>query len=122
MPCSPRGSTSSASGLDTVGQPPGHRPLRLERIRASAPPPRTTFRWLAEPEQVNVFVPVLMGAGILLSGVAWLVERCARATVGPLAEHHLDARLDGLTLPAHGFATAEREPLDLLRGPTGSIR
>ncbi len=108
--------------LDTVERPPGARPARLERIRASAPPPRTTFAWLARPEQVNVFVPVLMGAGVLLSGVAWLVERCARATIAPAAERGLDARLAGLTLPAHGFATAEYEPLDLLRGPTGSTR
>ena len=24
---------------------------------------------------MNVFVPVLMGAGVLMSGLAWLVER-----------------------------------------------
>ena len=68
---------------------------------------------------MNVFVPVLMGAGVLLSGVAWLVERIARATVTPVAERGLAAQLDGLALPTHGFAAAEREPLDLLRGPAG---
>ena len=96
--------------------------MRLERIRTAAPPPRKTFAWLAKPEQMNVFVPVLMGAGVLLSGIAWLVERLARATVTPVAERGLAAQLDGLALPAHGFATAEREPLDLLRGPAGAVR
>jgi hypothetical protein len=54
-----------------------------------------------------------------MSGIAWIVERLARATAGPVAERGLAARLDGLALPAQGFATAARDPLDLLRGPVG---
>lgn len=94
--------------------------VRLERIRSTAPPARANFAWLSRPEQMNVFVPVLMGAGVLLSGVAWIVERVARATVAPAAERSLASQLDGLELPANGFATAERVPLDLLRGPVWS--
>jgi hypothetical protein len=93
------------------------RSARLERIRETAPPARVDFAWLGRPEQMNVFVPVLMGAGVLMSGIAWLVERVARATVRPAAERGLAAQLDGLALPAHGFVAVEREPLDLLRGP-----
>jgi hypothetical protein len=93
------------------------RSARLERIRETAPPSRVSFAWLGRPEQMNVFVPVLMGAGVLMSGIAWLVERVARATVRPAAERGLAAQLDGLALPAHGFVAVEREPLDLLRGP-----
>jgi hypothetical protein len=106
--------------LDRMESPTPAQTVRLERIRSSAPPPRPTFAWLARPEQMNVFVPVLMGAGVLLSGIAWVVERLARATVTPVAERGLAAQLDGLALPAHGFATAERAPLDLLRGPVAS--
>jgi hypothetical protein len=97
---------------------PAHT-VRLERIRSTAPPARARFAWLARPEQMNVFVPVLMGAGVLMSGVAWIIERVARATVAPVAERGLAAQLDGLSLPAQGFVTAERAPLDLLRGPVG---
>jgi len=93
--------------------PPG----RLDRIHEAAPPPRARFAWLARPERMNVFVPVLMGAGVLLSGIAWLVERVARVTVGPVAERGLSAQLDGLGLPPRGFLAAEPDPLDLLRGP-----
>lgn len=100
-------------------QEAGARAQRLERIRSSAPPPRANFAWLSRPEQMNVFVPVLMGAGVLLSGIAWAVERLARATAAPVAERALAAQLDGLALPPHGFATAGPEPLDLLRGPVG---
>ena len=93
--------------------------LRRERIHAAQPPARVGFAWLSRPEHMNVFVPVLMGAGVLMSGLAWLVERLARATMSPMAERGLAARLDGLDLPAHGFVTAEHQPLDLLRGPVG---
>jgi hypothetical protein len=66
---------------------------------------------------MNVFVPVLMGAGVLMSGLAWIVERVARATVRPVAERGLAAQLDGLALPATGFLAGHEEPVDLLRGP-----
>lgn len=90
---------------------------RRERIHESAPPPRAHFAWLARPERMNVFVPVLLGAGVVLSGLAWVVERLARRTVSPIAERGLTARLDGLSLPADGFVTQARSPLDVLRGP-----
>lgn len=102
--------------------PPAPQAMRLERIRSSAPPSRVTFDWLAKPGQMNVFVPVLMGAGVLLSGVAWIVERIARVTVNPVAERGLAAQLGDLALPAHGFVTAEHSPVDLLRGPVGRSR
>jgi hypothetical protein len=108
--------------LDTQAALPQSTPaatLRRERIHAAQPPARVGFAWLSRPEHMNVFVPVLMGAGVLMSGLAWLVERLARATMSPVAERGLAARLDGLDLPAHGFVTAEHQPLDLLRGPVG---
>jgi hypothetical protein len=71
---------------------------------------------------MNVFVPVLMGAGVLMSGLAWVVERLARATVRPAAERGLAAQLDGLALPAAGFLAGHDEPVDLLRGPVGRLR
>jgi hypothetical protein len=90
---------------------------RRQRIHETAPPPRASFAWLARPERMNVFVPVLLGAGVVLSGLAWVVERVARHTMSPVAERGLAARLDGLSLPADGFVGAERAPLDLLRRP-----
>jgi hypothetical protein len=90
---------------------------RLDRIRETAPPARTNFEWLARPQQMNVFVPVLMGAGVLMSGLAWVVERLARATIRPVVERGLVAQLDGLALPASGFLAGHDEPVDLLRGP-----
>jgi hypothetical protein len=95
---------------------------RLDRIRETAPPAKVSFDWLARPQQMNVFVPVLMGAGVLMSGLAWVVERLAKATVRPVAENGLATQLDGLALPAAGFLGGYDEPVDLLRGPVGRTR
>jgi hypothetical protein len=89
-------------------------PRVLGRIRESAPPPSKPFAWLTpEDGTVSVFVPVLMGAGVVLSGVAWMVERLAGATAKPTMERSLAARLSTLALPAGGLLpTEERSPLD----------
>src|SRR5262245_3427692 len=50
----------------------------------SEAPARDHFAWLAESSsRLSVFIPVLLGAGILLSGFAWLVERISRAAARP---------------------------------------
>ncbi|CAL9411717.1 hypothetical protein [Streptomyces sp. enrichment culture] len=65
--------------------------------RAEESGPR--FRWLDEPaERTFVFVPVLMVTGVLLSGIAWLVQRVAASTSRP-AERHLAGRLAVLAAP-----------------------
>ena len=99
-----------------VGTIDGER-RRLQAIRSTAPPPRVGFAWLARNDQMGVFIPVLLGAGALLSGVAWVVERVARSTAGRAAESGLARRLAGLELPAGGLLDAGADPLALLRGP-----
>jgi hypothetical protein len=43
--------------------------------------PRDHFAWLRDAQsRTSVFIPVLLGAGVLLSAAAWLVERIARAS------------------------------------------
>lgn len=73
----------------------------LAHLRATAPEPRTNFDWLTRQESgMPVFVPLLLGAGVVLSGAAWLVERVARVTARPALERGLAARLAPLGLPA----------------------
>lgn len=74
----------------------------LARITETAPEPSRPFAWLSPEEAAGktaVFVPVLMGAGLVLSGVAWAVERLASATARPVMEHGLARRLSALSLP-----------------------
>ncbi|MFF0202875.1 hypothetical protein [Streptomyces sp. NPDC005017] len=57
------------------------------------------FRWLDEPaERTYVFVPVLMVTGVLLSGIAWLVQRIATRAARP-AERRAAGRLAVLAAP-----------------------
>jgi hypothetical protein len=61
---------------------------------ATRPAASDRFEWLRSSiHRSNVFVPVLMGAGVLLSGVAWVVERIARATARPALERRLAERV-----------------------------
>ncbi|GAA2609416.1 hypothetical protein SMC26_31300 [Actinomadura fulvescens] len=58
---------------------PAERPYAAGDEAAETP----AFRWLApEQESYKVFIPVLLGAGIVVSGLAALVERIATALGG----------------------------------------
>jgi len=81
---------------------PAPPPAALEAISATAPPPKDRFSWLSS-SRTNVFVPVLLGAGVLLSGLATVVERIAGATARPVLEHRLALRLQPLALPGGGL-------------------
>ncbi|MDN0194908.1 hypothetical protein [Streptomyces sp. S.PNR 29] len=60
---------------------------------------RARFRWLEDTaDRTYVFVPVLMVTGVLLSGLAWLVQRIAASVSGP-AERRLAGRLAVLAAP-----------------------
>ncbi|MDT0306327.1 hypothetical protein RM780_05045 [Streptomyces sp. DSM 44917] len=75
-----------------------------------AGPGRQRFAWLSQEEsRTFVFVPVLMAAGVALSGLAWVVERVARATVRPAASRRLAGRLAPLAAPPGGLAGGARE-------------
>ena len=75
----------------------------LQDIEAGAPEPRRHFAWLTDQAKVGVFVPVLMGAGVVISGIAWCVERLAASTARPLLERRLAMRLAPLGLPEGGL-------------------
>ena len=96
----------------------------LARLQESAPPRRDHFAWMQPgTERMGVFVPILMGAGFVLSGLAWLVERVARRTAGPALERGLAARLSVFSLPEEGLVPAPVSRGDgrlvLLLGPGG---
>jgi hypothetical protein len=71
----------------------------LDRIEESAPEPRRHFAWLTDFDKMGVFVPVLMGAGVVISAIAWAIERIAQKTARPVLERRLAARLAPIALP-----------------------
>ena len=97
-------------------------PAVLARIRETAPPARDHFEWLSPKSgRLGVFVPVLIGMGVVASGLAWLVERLARATAGPALERGLAARLTPLAWPASGLVPDQADdPLTILERPQAS--
>ena len=79
-------------------------PPALARLRSTAPPARNHFAWLqSSTTRMNVFVPVLLGAGVVLSLVAHVLERVASATTAPMQERRLAGDLAALALPAGGL-------------------
>jgi hypothetical protein len=97
---------------------------RAERIAghlaAARNQPSTTFAWLSPRRNgTSVFVPILMGAGFILSALAWLVERLARHTAGRWNDRALARELSTWSPPAAGFLAEADDPLRDLRAPHG---
>jgi len=100
--------------LDAIGRM--NHEETLQAIRDTAPEPKERFKWLGG-DQLSVFVPVLMGAGVVFSGIAWLVERLARATARPAMEEGLAFKLAPIALPQGGFlAPVSDGPIVTRRG------
>jgi hypothetical protein len=86
----------------------------LRRLREAPAAPRDHFAWLRPTGTgTSVFVPVLMGAGLVLSGLAWLVERVAKATAGSAMERGLATRLVGFSVPDEPLVEPDTDPLAL---------
>jgi hypothetical protein len=77
----------------------------LARIQQTAPEGRRHFAWLTDGDRLGVFVPVLMGAGVLISVLAWAVEKLAQSTGRPVLERRLADRLAPIALPEPGATT-----------------
>jgi hypothetical protein len=84
------------------------------RLRANRPDTPGPFAWLApDRDRLSVFLPVLIGAGVVLSAVAYLVEQLSRVTAVPVAEHELARGLATMALPAEGLSPLGRIPRSL---------
>jgi hypothetical protein len=59
---------------------------------------REPFGWLTRNDRLGVFIPVLLGAGVLLSALAYVVERVAGTFAGPAVDRRT-ARLVDLDIP-----------------------
>ncbi len=111
------------AGTSPAGRAPGSaRPVDpdvLARVSEAAPAPRDHFAWLSPRQDgFGVFVPVLMGMGIVVSALAWAVERLAKATARPVLERRLAAGLSPLAWPQGGLAQVTGPgPADLLAAP-----
>jgi hypothetical protein len=105
------------SRLDRLSR--GDDQLRVARIRArldAHDDDAQPFAWLRRPDQLNVFIPVLLGAGLIVSSIAWVVERIARLSSRPGTTDSLSRELATLAPPDGGFLEGD-DPLELLERP-----
>ncbi|HLM29350.1 MAG TPA: hypothetical protein VK360_05460 [Acidimicrobiales bacterium] len=73
-------------------------------IREARPPSPDRFAWLRESNQnLNVFITFLVGGGVMLSGIAWVVDRVASKSSSPAGEERLGRQLNPISYPSGGL-------------------
>ena len=79
-------------------------PAIREILATSRPPGRDRFAWLKEStSQTNVFITFLVGGGVILSGIAWVVDRVASSTTTPVGEARRARELGNISYPRGGL-------------------
>jgi hypothetical protein len=67
-------------------------------------PSRDRFAWMRESTgQLNVFITFIVGGGVILSGIAWMVDRVASKTSSPAGEERLARQLYPISYPTGGL-------------------
>ena len=98
--------------LAQLGPVEGDDPRVGEIVRSSRPAAPDRFAWLRESnDRMSVFITFLVGGGVLLSAVAWLVDRLASSTTTPHREARLAAQLAPISYPAGGLLVDEMTAL-----------
>lgn len=73
-------------------------------LRESRPPSPDRFAWLEEStKRMPVFITFLVGGGVVLSGVAWVVDKVAARTTTPVGEDRLARQLGAISYPRGGL-------------------
>jgi FtsH-binding integral membrane protein len=88
-------------------------------VRETRPSLPNRFEWLKNSStRTNVFITFAVAGGVLLSGLAWVVDRLASATANPVREAHLIANLQRIAYPSGGLLAEPTDPAiaKLLRG------
>ncbi len=78
--------------------------LRLRQTR----PDYDRFAWLRESmNRTNVFITMVVGGGIVLSGLAWVIDKIAGRTVTASREQQLAEQLHTIAFPRSHFVADE---------------
>jgi hypothetical protein len=73
-------------------------------IRESRPATPNRFRWMQDSaNNLNVFITFLVGGGVIISGIAWAVDKIASKTTTPAGEIRLTRQLEMITYPRGGL-------------------
>jgi hypothetical protein len=73
-------------------------------LSETRPPSPDRFAWLRDStKELNVFITFIIGGGVLLSAVAWMVDRVASKTSSPAGEQKLGRQISGISYPSGGL-------------------
>ena len=79
-------------------------PVVASILRDNRAPSADRFAWLkTSTQRFNVFITFLVGGGVILSGVAWLIDRVAAGTTTAVGEEKLAAQLAAISYPRGGL-------------------
>ena len=79
-------------------------PVVASILRDSRPATPDRFAWLKRSTgQMNVFITFLVGGGVILSAVAWVVDQVASKTTSAVGEERLAAQLGAISYPRGGL-------------------
>lgn len=85
-----------------------HRDQVRHRLVESRPAAPDRFAWLQESMgRTNVFVTFIIGGGIIVSGVLWIIDQIARRTVVTTEEGRLADDLQSIAPPRDGLVPPE---------------
>lgn len=85
-------------------QLPAPEPEVRAVLRETRPPSPNRFAWLDESvTHFHVFIFFLVGGGVVISGVAWVVDRVASVTSTPTAERRLASQISEIGYPHGGL-------------------
>ncbi len=79
-------------------------PQVAEILRNARPSSPNRFAWLREAtRQSNVFITFLVGGGVILSAVAWVVDRIASSSSSAIDDRNLAERIGSISYPRGGL-------------------
>ena len=79
-------------------------PTVAKILRETRPPSPDRFAWLREKSgDLNVFITFIIGGGVIISGIAWIVDRIASKSSSPQGEQRLGRELQSISYPSGGL-------------------
>jgi MFS family permease len=91
--------------LTHIDRAPSYKNEMLAVLRDTRPEPPDRFAWLKEATRggPNVFITFIVGGGLIIAAIGWMVDRLAARTSTALAEERLAAELRSIAYPAGGL-------------------
>jgi hypothetical protein len=92
--------------LARIDRAPSYQTEMLAALRETRPEPPDRFAWLKETargETTNVFITFIVGGGLIIAGIGWMVDRIASKTSTALAEQRLADELQSIAYPDGGL-------------------